>query len=151
MGGVMVGLETFSSCSDHFKVGWNDLGIGITFSSDSGTLPSFFKCYFISLIWSRPRWTCFAVAVNNPIRDITCQTRQVGLESRFCIFAFNVCQCPKGGSDLALLDVKLVTYKVKKLVWGPVLVFPCSPSNLIPDTELLEFVCAGDRFGVIWF
>ena len=37
------------------------------------------KCHCINLIWSRPRWTSFFVAVINPIRDISCLTGLVGL------------------------------------------------------------------------
>ena len=52
------------------------------------------------------------------------------------------------GSDLGLLQVKLVTYEIEDLFWGPVLIFPCLPSNLVPDTELLEFVYVGDRLAL---
>ena len=57
-----------SSFSHHCKWGCRDLGIGITFSSDSDTLTLFLRCHFMGLICS---WlTCFSVAVSKPIRDI---------------------------------------------------------------------------------
>ena len=49
--------------------GVGDLGMGITFSSDSGIFQLFFKCHCIGLIWSQPRQTCFSVAVNNTISN----------------------------------------------------------------------------------
>ena len=33
---------------------------------------------------------------------------------------------------------------------GPDYLFSFLPFNLVPETELLEFVYAGDRFGGIW-
>ena len=45
----------------------------------------------MGLIWSRPRWTCFSVAVNNPMRGINCQTGQVGPVSNSLIFVLSVC------------------------------------------------------------
>ena len=51
-------------------MGCRDLGIGITFSSDSGTLQLFLRCHCIGLMCSQPRWTCFSVAINRPIKDM---------------------------------------------------------------------------------
>ena len=66
--GVLVELEAQSSPSHHFRWGCRDPGIGITFSSDFGTLQLLFKCHCMGLMWSRPKWTCFSVAVIiNPI------------------------------------------------------------------------------------
>ena len=107
--------------------------MGITFSSNTETIQLFLKSHCIGLIWRQPRWTCFSVAVSNSIWDISCQTRQVSLESNFCIFAMKVYQCSR-------VD----------LFGGPILIFPYLPSNPAPDTALLEFVYAGDKFGGIW-
>ena len=60
--------RTSSSCSHHCKCGCNDLGIGITISSNSGTLQMIVRCHCMGLLWSGPRWTCFPMAVTKPIR-----------------------------------------------------------------------------------
>ena len=54
----------------HCKWGCRDLEIGITFSSDSGTLQLFLRCHCMGLMCSQPRGSCFSVAVNKPIRDM---------------------------------------------------------------------------------
>ena len=70
----------------------------------------------MSLIWSRPRWTCFSVAVNSPMSDISCRTGQAGLVSDSWNFAVRVCHQFRVGSDLALIQVKLLTYEVENLL-----------------------------------
>ena len=54
---------------------------GITFSSDSGTLQLCFKCHCMGLIRSRPRWTCFSVAVSRPMRVMNCRAGHTGPDS----------------------------------------------------------------------
>ena len=44
----------------------------------------------------------FSVAISNPIRDISCQTGQVGPESRSCILAVKVCQHSRVGLTLPI-------------------------------------------------
>ena len=100
--------STLLSSSHHLRWGWRDLGTGITFSSDSGTLQLFFMCHCMGLMWSRPKWTCFSVAMSRPMRDMNCRTGQTGSDSMdlptfFC------------WSDPALFQVELVTYKVEDL------------------------------------
>ena len=51
----------------------------------------------MGLIWSRPRWTCLSVAVNSPMRDISCQTIQVGTANNSVIFAVSVCHRSRVG------------------------------------------------------
>ena len=68
--------NTLSLSSHHLKGGWMDVGIEIRFSGGSGTLQWFFKCHWIGLMRSVPRWTCFSVAVKRPTRDIQCLNLQ---------------------------------------------------------------------------
>ena len=57
--------------------------------------------------------------------------------------------------DLALPEIELVAYKVEDLFGVHVLFFHLYHATQfpleVPDTELQEFVYAGDRFGGIWF
>ena len=70
------------------------MGMGITFSSDSGTLQLFFVCYYFGLTWILGR---------SLIRDISCRTTQVGSESSFCIFTFKICHRSRVGLTLSSL------------------------------------------------
>ena len=109
--------STLLSYRHNFKWGWSDLGTGITFSSDSGTLQLFFKCHCMGLIWSRPRWTCFSVGVSRPMRDMNCQTGHTGPDKIVWILSYQGLPMLWCGSDLALFQVKLVTYGIEKLFW----------------------------------
>ena len=105
----------------------------------------------MGLIWSLPRWTCFSVAVDSRMRDISCQTGKVGPAYKSLILVLSVCHQSRGGwSDIALFQVEMVTYKVENLLGFQFQFFLNLLANLGPDTELLVFVCAGDRFGGIW-
>ena len=92
--------STLLSFTHHFKWGWSDLGTGITFSSDCGTLQLFFKCRCTGLMWSRPRWNCFSVAVRRPMRDMNCWTGHTGPDSIAWILA--VMPCQRSGVGLTL-------------------------------------------------
>ena len=92
--------STLFSSSHHFRWGWRDLGTGITFSSDSGTLQLFFKCHCMGLMWRRPKWTCFSVAESRPMRDMNCRTGHTGSYIMDLILSVKVCQRSSVGLTL---------------------------------------------------
>ena len=46
----------------------------------------------MGLMWSRPKCTCFSVAVSRPMRDMNCQPGQTGSDSIDLILSVKVCQ-----------------------------------------------------------
>ena len=65
-----------------------------------GFLQFYLRCHCMGLIWSRPRWTCFSVAVNNPMMDISCWAGQVSPVNRSLIFVLSVCHQSRVGLTL---------------------------------------------------
>ena len=86
-------VRTMSSCSHHCKCGCNHLGIGITFSGDSGFLHFFFflRCHCIGLLWSWSRWTYFLWLLVN-LSDTNCWTGQASSDSISSIWSWRFCQ-----------------------------------------------------------
>ena len=135
-----------SSCSHHCKCGCKDLGIVITFSSDSGTLQLLLRCHCMGLIWGQPRWNCFSVAVSKPITDMNCWTRQASSDS--------ICSRMSWSSANGPVSV------VPDRPWGrtgnlqnrrsalvPVPTFPNSPANLVLGIFSTDIEYAGDKRG----
>ena len=122
-----------SSFSHHCKWGCKDLGVGITFSSDSGTLQLCLWCHWMSLIWSWPTWTCFSVAVVSLSRTwIPGPGKPVGI----AISAFSL-----EGSATGLESVgpdqtwgRTGSLQNWSLVWAPALISLSSPANLVANT-----------------
>ena len=54
----------------------------------------------MGLIWIRPMWTCFSVAVNRPMRDLNCQNGQMYPVNYSLIFAVSVCHQSRVGLTL---------------------------------------------------
>ena len=96
--------STLSSSSHHRKWGCRDLGRGIIFSRDSGTLQLFLRCHCMGLMCSRPRWTCFSVAVKRPIKDMNCLTGQAGSNKSACILSWRLCH--RSGVGLTRPDLR---------------------------------------------
>ena len=93
-------------------------------------------------------WTDFAMAVSNAIRAISCRTGYVGPQRSFWI-ADNVCKCSRVGLTLPSFTAELVASKSKACSRSSSK-FSMIPFKLTPDTELLEIVYVGDRFGGNW-
>ena len=75
-------------------------GPGSPFPVTLGPSSCFFKCHCMGLMCSRPKWTCFSVAVSRPMRDMNCQTGQSGSDNIDLILCVKACQRSSVGLTL---------------------------------------------------
>ena len=128
-------VSTLPSSSHYCKWGCKDLGMGITFSSDSGTLQLFLRCHCMGLICE--------LAILWLLADLL-MTWIVRLDkwveiAVLVFFAEGSVTCPVSVGPTGS-EVELVTYKIEDLFWF----------QLWFLTFLLVPVNAGDKFGGIW-
>ena len=130
--------NTLLSSSHHLRWGWRDLGTGITFSSCFSSATVWVSCVValsgpaFLLLWV-DLWGTWIVGLGKPDPTVwiwSCLSRSANV-------LLLVWPCPLSGRTGNLWSWRPV--------WGPVLIFPCSPATLVPDKVWPGFEYARDK------